>query len=81
MLLKAVVNRSPRDRDGLTPAMWACHVDNKKHFDLITSGQHKVEEHDGIERDMMERTWIHWSVKRSDSLECLDVCSFLLHLG
>ncbi|XP_030848165.1 trithorax group protein osa isoform X1 [Strongylocentrotus purpuratus] len=72
MLLKAVVNRSPRDRDGLTPAMWACHVDNKTHFDLITAGQHKVEEHDGIERDMMERTWIHWSVKRSESLECLD---------
>ncbi|XP_041456690.1 neurogenic locus notch homolog protein 2-like isoform X1 [Lytechinus variegatus] len=72
MLLKADVNRSPRDCDGLTPAMWACHVDNKTHFDLITSGQHKVEEDDGIERDLLGRTWIHWSVKRSESLECLD---------
>ncbi|XP_071499571.1 uncharacterized protein [Diadema antillarum] len=72
MLLKYKANRSPRDRDGLTPAMWACHVDNKTHFDMITAqGQHHVEESDGIERDMMGRTWIHWAVKRSESLECL----------
>ena len=81
MLLKSDISRCPRDRDGLTPAMWACHIDNNAHFDLITNSEkHKVEEDDGIERDMKGRTWIHWAVKRTDSLECLNVsCTYRKH--
>ena len=63
-----------RDRDGLTPAMWACHMDNQKHFELLTSSpSNKIAENDGIERDLVGRTWIHWAVRRSEPLKCLKV--------
>ncbi|XP_055861135.1 uncharacterized protein LOC106079642 isoform X2 [Biomphalaria glabrata] len=61
-----------RDKDGLTPSMWACRMDNIKHFELLCSADtNPVEEPDGIERDSCGRTWMHWSVRRTLPLECL----------
>ena len=73
-LLKCNSNVNVRDRDGLTPAMWACHMDNQKNFDLVTSSpSNRITENDGIERDILGRTWIHWAVRRSEPLKCLKV--------
>lgn len=70
-----------RDKDGLTPSMWACRMDNIKHFEMLcTSDNNHIEEADGIERDANGRTWMHWSVRRTMPLECLQVtfaCLFL----
>ncbi|XP_063448921.1 histone-lysine N-methyltransferase SETD1B-like isoform X1 [Mytilus trossulus] len=61
-----------RDKDGLTPCMWACRLDHIKHFELLTSSRSfRPEEHDGIERDNGGRTWMHWSIRRTEPLECL----------
>ncbi|KAH9518678.1 hypothetical protein Btru_005969, partial [Bulinus truncatus] len=61
-----------RDKDGLTPSMWACRMDNIKHFELLCNAENNsVEEPDGIERDVTGRTWMHWSVRRTLPLECL----------
>ncbi|CAC5361213.1 unnamed protein product [Mytilus coruscus] len=61
-----------RDKDGLTPCMWACRLDHIKHFELLTSARSfRPEEHDGIERDNGGRTWMHWSIRRTEPLECL----------
>ncbi|XP_059178384.1 serine/arginine repetitive matrix protein 1-like isoform X2 [Physella acuta] len=61
-----------RDKDGLTPSMWACRMDNIKHFELLCKADNsRVEESDGIERDANGRTWMHWSVRRTQPLECL----------
>ena len=63
-----------RDKDGLTPCMWACRLDHIKHFELLTSARtFRPEEHDGIERDSNGRTWMHWSIRRTEPLECLQV--------
>ncbi|XP_070572278.1 uncharacterized protein [Ptychodera flava] len=71
-LLKCNVNVNVRDVDGLTPSMWACRMDHKDHFELINSASNQViEEADGIERDFMGRTWVHWAVRRVEPLECL----------
>ena len=32
-----------------------------------------VEEEEGYERDVQGRTWLHWSVRRTEPLECLRV--------
>lgn len=66
-----------RDKDMLTPLMWACRMDNIQHFELLCQADNKVEEHDGIERDANGRTWMHWSVRRSQPLECLQVIVFI----
>lgn len=63
-----------RDKDGLTPSMWACRMDNIKHFELLCKADNnRVDESDGIERDANGRTWMHWSVRRTQPLECLQV--------
>lgn len=61
-----------RDKDGLTPCMWACRLDHIKHFELLSSSPNFiVDEADGIERDLNGKTWMHWSVRRTEPLECL----------
>ncbi|KAK3580810.1 hypothetical protein CHS0354_025154 [Potamilus streckersoni] len=61
-----------RDKDGLTPCMWACRLDHIQHFELLSrSERFHVEDADGIERDIIGRTWMHWSVRRMEPLECL----------
>ena len=52
--------------------MWACRLDHIKHFELLSSSQgFRVDDPDGIERDNSGRTWMHWSIRRSEPLECL----------
>ena len=62
-----------RDKDGLTPCMWACRMDNIKHFEMLCRSDYTVAEPDGIERDANGRTWMHWAVRRTEPLECLQV--------
>jgi len=63
-----------RDKDGLSPCMWACRLDHIKHFEHLSSSQNfNVDEPDGIERDTNGRTWMHWSIRRTEPLECLQV--------
>ena len=54
--------------------MWACRMDNIKHFEFLCNAENNaIEEADGIERDANGRTWMHWSVRRTNPLECLQV--------
>ena len=63
-----------RDKDGLSPSMWACRLDHIEHFQLLSQAENfHVEDHDGIERDLIGRTWMHWAVRRLEPLECLQV--------
>lgn len=63
-----------RDNDGLSPSMWACRMDHIEHFELLSQVENQViEEEDGLERDNNGRTWMHWSVRRTDPHECLKV--------
>ncbi|GFR92060.1 ankyrin repeat domain-containing protein 55 [Elysia marginata] len=72
VLLNNRVFAGTRDKDGLTPSMWACRMDNIRHFELLCQAENNhVEEPDGIERDGNGRTWMHWSVRRTQPLECL----------
>jgi len=86
MLVDERVDTGVRDCEGLSPAMWACRSDCIKHFELLSScdrGQsasgRRRDCHDGIddsgyERDLCGRTWLHWSVRRVEPLDCLKVC-------
>ena len=59
--------------------MWACRMDHIEHFELLTAVDHEdEEEEDGYERDLSGRTWMHWSVRRTEPLECLKVIILLL---
>ncbi|KAL5016678.1 hypothetical protein ScPMuIL_006267 [Solemya velum] len=61
-----------RDKDGLSPSMWACRLDHIQHFELLSrSENYRVDDADGIERDSNGRTWMHWAVRRTEPLECL----------
>ena len=63
-----------RDKDGLSPTMWACRLDHIHHFEILSQSENfHVEDADGIERDLIGRTWMHWSVRRLEPLECLQV--------
>jgi len=84
-LIDASVDTNVRDTEGLSPAMWACRSDRIRHFDLLSSyeqqqnASRKRQDHrdrvddDGYERDLCGRTWLHWSVRRAEPLECLKV--------
>ncbi|KAL8575228.1 hypothetical protein ACOMHN_042349 [Nucella lapillus] len=71
LLLENSAEPTQRDKDGLTPCMWACRMDHIKHFDLLCRADYAVSELDGIERDGNGRTWMHWAVRRTEPLECL----------
>ena len=79
ILLKHNPNRNIKDRDGMTPSMWACHLDRLDHFKLIN----KLDTVQNIknvnlikaiesETDNDGRTWIHWSVRKNEPIECLN---------
>ncbi len=63
-----------RDKEGMSPCMWACRMDHIEHFELLSGVENpEVEEEDGFERDLSGKTWMHWSVRRTEPLECLKV--------
>ena len=65
-----------RDKEGMSPCMWACRMDHIEHFELLSGVENpEVEEEDGFERDLAGKTWMHWSVRRTEPLECLKVCA------
>ena len=58
----------------MTPCMWACRMDHIEHFELLCAADHQDNyEDDGFERDLLGKTWMHWSVRRTEPLECLKV--------
>ena len=60
--------------------MWACRLDHIQHFELLSRSENfHVEDADGIERDLIGRTWMHWAVRRLEPLECLQVIFYILH--
>ncbi|PIK50894.1 putative trithorax group protein osa isoform X2 [Apostichopus japonicus] len=63
ILVKCNIGLNVGDKEGLTPAMWACHFDRKQNFEtLLNVESYSIPAIDGIERDKRGRTWIHWSV-------------------
>ena len=63
-----------RDKEGMSPAMWACRMDHIEHFELLSAvPNQQIEEEDGLERDAAGKTWLHWAVRRTEPLECLQV--------
>ncbi len=76
LLLENGCNVHIRDKEGMTPCMWACRMDRIEHFELLSEADPHVcdeEEEDGFERDLSGKTWMHWSVRRTEPLECLKV--------
>ena len=76
LLLDQDVAADTRDKDGMTPAMWACRMDNIDHFGLLTEVCPLPADGD-YERDNNGRSWMHWSIRRTEPLECLKVEDFV----
>jgi len=85
MLLDGGVDTGVRDSEGMSPAMWACRSDRIENFHLLSRYEHEQNvtrqrrgrqtgiDDDGYERDLCGHTWLHWSVRRVEPLECLKV--------
>ena len=74
LLIEQEVNVNVRDKEGMSPSMWACRMDHIEHFELLSAVENQeITEEDGFERDLNGKTWMHWSVRRMDPLECLKV--------
>ena len=73
-MLKYNPDTSLKDKDGLTPCMWACHLDHLNHFKLLTKLENvnKINFNELV-TDNDGRTWIHWSVRKNEPLQCLTV--------
>ena len=78
-MLKYNPNRQIKDRDGLSPSMWACHLDRLEHFKLISRIDASAKNFTlhiaqlEQETDNDGRTCVHWSVRKNEPLECLNV--------
>ena len=74
LLLEKDVDVNVRDLEGMTPSMWACRMDHIEHFSLLSELEAQPgPDTDGFDRDCNGRTWLHWSVRRTEPLECLRV--------
>ena len=74
LLIKYRVDISIGDNDGMTPAMWACRLDHIDHYGLLSAHFNPNEtDQDEFETDNSGRSWFHWSVRRTEPLECLKV--------
>lgn len=58
----------------MSACMWACHLDHLEHFKLISKidNVNKFDLND-LETDSDGRTWMHWSVRKNEPLQCLNV--------
>lgn len=72
LLLPHNINVSSRDKDGLSPSMWACRLDHIDHFELLCKAN-QWQNDEEVEIDDSGRTWLHWAVRRTEPLECLQV--------
>lgn len=57
----------------MSPAMWACHLDNYEHLKILTD-LYDGDSNEDCDND--GRTWLHWCVRKQDPLECLNVKIF-----
>lgn len=62
----------------MSPCMWACHLDHLDHFKLITKIDNVNKKLSSVNQNESEtdndgRTWIHWSVRKNEPLQCLNV--------
>ena len=74
LLLERGVDVNVRDLEGMTPSMWACRTDHIEHFSELSARENQPgSDTDGFDRDCNGRTWLHWSVRRTEPLECLRV--------
>lgn len=75
LLLQFGGNISAADREGLTPAMWACHFDQLQNLQLLQQALSRIDpQEDAIFRDTdcYGQSVIHWAVKGTGPLECLE---------
>lgn len=67
-----------KDKDGMSPTMWACHLDHLEHFKLLSKIDNVNKKFTAINPAELEvdndgRTWMHWSVRKNEPLACLNV--------
>ena len=79
-LLKFNPNIQIKDKDGMSPAMWACHLDHLEHFKLLTKldDVNKNIDLNNLEQDNDGRTWMHWCVRKNEPFQCLNVGNSLI---
>lgn len=66
----------------MSPSMWACFLDHLEHLKLLNNingdlignaADRLLFQNDAKETDNDGRTWVHWSVRKTDPLKCLKV--------
>lgn len=82
ILLKYNADKHIKDKDGMSPSMWACFLDHLDHFKLLTNLNEPQTNSNRISLDEKEldndgRTWVHWSVRKTEPLKCLKVERFI----
>jgi len=85
--LKALLKYNPdihiKDKDGMSPSMWACHLDHLEHLKLLnklTDGKsHLISKLNESDLDNDGKSWLHWSVRKNEPLECLNVIKINLN--
>lgn len=83
VLLKHNCNILIRDKDGMSPSMWACYLDHLDHLKLLhnidpASNKISSTNNDHMETDNDGRTWLHWSVRKNEPLNCLNVIYIII---
>lgn len=70
----------------MSPSMWACFLDHLEHLKLLNNingdvlgnaADRLLFQNDAKETDNDGRTWVHWSVRKTDPLKCLKVKNLL----
>ncbi len=72
VLLKFDPNINAKDKDGLSASMWACNLDQFEHFKLLRKADEKNQNNEA-DVDNDGRTYIHWSVRKNEPFQCLNV--------
>ena len=70
LLLGNGVDVDVRDNDGMSALMWCCHDDRVDHVRLLLNQVGRARLSDA---DVTGRTCLHWSVRRTEPLRCLQV--------
>jgi len=78
-LLDSSVDIGIHDNDGMSALMWCCHGDHLHHLRLLLKQVRKQFADDCLsDHDVCGKTWLHWCVRRTQPLHCLQVASSLL---
>lgn len=72
------VDLSARDAEGMTPAMYACHLDRREHLQLLRRRAAGADEL-LFETDRSGRCALHYAIRRSEPLLCLTVRIHVLY--